>query len=388
MQEEFLQFIWNAMPLEASELITVDGFEVQVRQRGEWNILSGPDFSNAKLSINGLDWGGDVEIHLKSSDWFAHKHHNDPAYDKVILHVVFNDDKPAVSSKGVRIPTLVLREDKWLPSYWRYERWLNNNRSFTCESLIGSVPGKLKNDWVEELGIRRWNRKRLQLSKLRKELKGNELKMRTVLMARLMGEPINSLPLMTLAKRLPDYRVIRHSWLWNDFAGWVIALTGLSENHQSSYYLKKFEVEPLQEGMWKYGRLRPPSFPKARVAQWTWWYYRCVIKGLVQNPFDEEFWKDSELEYLPGKSTLLQWKINSDWWFDVRNPISENSKGQWQNLAAEYNSITKLFREKGVNNENALQSQGALELYTSFCQNKKCLHCVIGKYLMKTNNYD
>ena len=45
-------------------------------------------------------WFGDVEIHLKSSEWYAHRHHEDEYYDAVILHVVYEEDVEVKSRSG------------------------------------------------------------------------------------------------------------------------------------------------------------------------------------------------------------------------------------------------------------------------------------------------
>ncbi|MCP3968630.1 MAG: DUF2851 family protein [Lentisphaerae bacterium] len=69
-----------------------DNFAIEVRSPGRWNNEAGPDFKNASLVIDGKPVTGDVEIHLKASDWFAHNHHNDQNYDRVVLHVVAKND--------------------------------------------------------------------------------------------------------------------------------------------------------------------------------------------------------------------------------------------------------------------------------------------------------
>lgn len=75
-----------------SEFKLAGGSLLRVLSPGTWNRMPGPDFRNAKLELNGTPFHGDVEVHLKSSDWIAHGHGGDSAYDKVILHVVRVDD--------------------------------------------------------------------------------------------------------------------------------------------------------------------------------------------------------------------------------------------------------------------------------------------------------
>ena len=82
--EDFLHFIWQYRLYRAQKLYTTTGEEVEVLQPGNLNKNAGPDFSNAQLIINKTTWAGNVEIHIKASDWILHQHQNDNAYDNVI----------------------------------------------------------------------------------------------------------------------------------------------------------------------------------------------------------------------------------------------------------------------------------------------------------------
>src|SRR5690606_7599438 len=93
MKEKFLHFIWKFQLLNHSAMYTTDGNSVEIIERGQWNDKdSGPDFNMAKIKIGNEIWGGNIEIHVKSSDWDLHKHSSDKAYSNVILHVVFEYD--------------------------------------------------------------------------------------------------------------------------------------------------------------------------------------------------------------------------------------------------------------------------------------------------------
>jgi len=86
--ERFLQAIWNEQRLDG-DLRTEDGAAVQVISPGTWNLEPGPDFKNAVLKIDGRNVRGDVEVHRSPADWDRHGHAGDPAYARVILHVVY-----------------------------------------------------------------------------------------------------------------------------------------------------------------------------------------------------------------------------------------------------------------------------------------------------------
>ncbi|MDO6425158.1 DUF2851 family protein, partial [Saccharophagus degradans] len=67
------------------------------------------DFSNALIEINNQKWAGNIEIHVKSSDWYAHKHQEDKNYQNVILHVVYDHDVEVFDQYSNPIPTLELK---------------------------------------------------------------------------------------------------------------------------------------------------------------------------------------------------------------------------------------------------------------------------------------
>ncbi|TVQ03288.1 MAG: DUF2851 family protein [Balneolaceae bacterium] len=93
-KENLYQWIWQNLEFDCQNLKTVCGKPVQIVNNGIINHGAGPDFLGAAIHINGLRWFGAVEIHRKSSDWERHDHQNDPRYDRVFLHVVFQHDVP------------------------------------------------------------------------------------------------------------------------------------------------------------------------------------------------------------------------------------------------------------------------------------------------------
>ena len=110
MQEDFLHYIWKHKKFEVNKLETTQGEPILVTSVGQHNFNSGPDFFNAQLKIGNQLWAGNVEIHVKSSDWFLHNHEQDKAYDNVILHVVWEHDIDVFRSDNTTIPTLQLKD--------------------------------------------------------------------------------------------------------------------------------------------------------------------------------------------------------------------------------------------------------------------------------------
>lgn len=99
--EQILQWVWNDLLFDTTSLTTECGKSIQILNQGVLNKTDGPDFKFSKILIGGIEWNGSVELHLKSSGWKSHNHHNDSNYDNVILHVVVeNNPKPIQTSSG------------------------------------------------------------------------------------------------------------------------------------------------------------------------------------------------------------------------------------------------------------------------------------------------
>src|SRR5690554_6597040 len=110
MQESFLHYIWQYKKMAVVNLTTTQFEALDIVSVGQYNTNAGPDFFNAQLKIGEQLWAGNVEVHIKSSDWFVHNHEIDPAYDNVILHVVWEHDTEIFRKDNSIIPTLELKQ--------------------------------------------------------------------------------------------------------------------------------------------------------------------------------------------------------------------------------------------------------------------------------------
>ena len=109
--EEALVRAWAAVGALKNTLTTQEGEQLRVVSPGVRNGGPGPDFLRAVLrSERGRLVRGDVELHRATSAWKLHGHGRDPGYDRVVLHVVGQDDEglPTQLSSGTRVPVLVL----------------------------------------------------------------------------------------------------------------------------------------------------------------------------------------------------------------------------------------------------------------------------------------
>ena len=110
MKESFLHFVWQYLHFDVRHLTIASGEALQIIRQGNYQTNAGPDFENCEVRIGEVRMVGNVEIHLKSSDWERHQHHHDAHYNNVILHVVWEHDREVSDSKGHRLPVLILKD--------------------------------------------------------------------------------------------------------------------------------------------------------------------------------------------------------------------------------------------------------------------------------------
>ena len=117
VSELLIQKIWLHGAFDTSRLVDHRGRRVEIVFPGQWNRLAGPDFKRAILEFDGQRVEGDVEIHFGLRDWQAHGHASDPAYDDVILHVLYHprpaNGAPTRTVSGQSIPCVSLMPLLW-----------------------------------------------------------------------------------------------------------------------------------------------------------------------------------------------------------------------------------------------------------------------------------
>lgn len=165
MREDLLRHIWSKQLFYTSRIVTTDGRPVHVLDPGTLSRSSGPDFRNAKMSIQGGILVGDVEFHRTFDDWKLHNHHTDPNYNSVILHVVLTGSAhDTISLSGRLIPTIVLEPFLLSPvesirDQLSRDEYFSKNIKIACDDRNSEIDAVVIQQWISSLYKERLNEK-------------------------------------------------------------------------------------------------------------------------------------------------------------------------------------------------------------------------------------
>ncbi|MBL4569255.1 MAG: DUF2851 family protein [Flavobacteriaceae bacterium] len=422
MKEDFLHYVWKYKLFSMIDLQTTDNQSLNIVHSGGHNMNSGPDFLNATILIGDLKWAGNVEIHIKSSDWYVHNHEVDTKYDTVILHVVWEYDTDVYGKNNTPIPTLVLKNLVNVKLLSNYQNLVSKKlRWIPCEHGIATVDKFVLNNWLERLYFERLEQKSLKIKEMLIATNNDFEAVLFQLLSKNFGLKINGDAFLKLADSF-DFSVLKkerfkplntNALLFGQ-AGFLEETIedAYHKNLQTAYrYLQvKHQLKPMQKGQFQFFRMRPTNFPSIRIAQLASLYQRH------QNLFTElmafatkaqyceffqvklpDFWlthytfqKESSKRIkkitksfvdlllintiIPLKFTYLQSK----------GVVEETSFLKLiQQLEPEKNAIIAKFINLNIKAANAFETQALLELKNNYCTPKRCLDCAIGNALLR-----
>ncbi len=416
-----MQYVWQHRLFDGIGLTTVDGRPLRVIDNGRLNTDAGPDFFNAKISIDGYLWAGNIEIHRRASDWRRHNHHLDPAYDSVVLHVVEIADAPVFRTNGEEIPTLVI---SCSPSFHvDYERLVSHSTTQSCAPHIASLGGMVLADWISSLAIERLQSKAQRLCNWLDLYKGNWEEVCYIILSRSLGFGINSDAFERLARSLPLLFLQKHADSLLQVEAFLFGQAGLlveGENLDDDYYTRlvseytflrnKFGLNPINRESWKFFRLRPANFPHRRLAILAQYIHRGFnLFSQICEATDEEalrqlfkveltgYWNthyhfghpSPETTAVLGNSAIDILLINAvspllyAYGMHTGNEaMSDRSFTLLESLRPEKNAIVRRFSDIGIRVTNAMESQAVIQLNNEYCQTHKCLYCRIGHKLL------
>jgi len=422
VREDFLHYLWNYKKFKTTDLKTCNGESVIIKSVGAHNQNSGPDFFNAHIIINDQLWAGNVEMHLKSSDWYLHNHQTDANYDNVILHVVWEHDVEIQRKDQTVIPTLELKNyvspevlNNYKTLFTKAKKWIN------CEHEFAEVDDFLISNWLERLYLERLEQKSETINKLLKASNNDWEAVLFTMLAKNFGLKVNGDAFFSMAKSLKFTVVRKLSNDASDLEALFFGQSGLLEmDIEDEYYLElkskysflkqKFQLDNLGVLPVQFFRLRPSNFPTIRLSQLAKLYscqtslFSDIIYAAKKEDFYElfnistsEYW---DMHYNFGVTSKTSKKVLTKSFIDllIINTIIplffayNKSKGEnvdqqiidlISNLSPEKNTILKKFESLKKINKSALQSQALLQLKNNYCNKLKCLQCAIGNSILK-----
>jgi hypothetical protein len=419
--EDFLHYLWK-FRLAGEKLWSVAGEELLVLSPGEHNPDAGPDFLNARINLGGTTWAGNVEIHVRSSDWRRHRHEKDPAYDNVILHVVSENDLEIRRKSGEPIPALVVGEHCRGDAFETYQHFLNNHLWIPCAGTLPEARPVVVADWLTSLSVMRLERKCRDLKQLLDYNAGDWQQAFFEALASTMGFRINQQPFEQMARQTPVQHLMRHKDHLEQLEAMLFGQAGFLEGRYRDDYPKKlkkeylhlkhkFGLHPVPGHLWKFLRIRPNNFPTIRLAQMAMLYHLHsnligeVLEGSdlqkIRQVFALEvsgYWKSHYFFDRPSKlrtksmseSTVDLILINNVIPFlflygDLKGSQAMKDKAvrMLEEIPPESNRVTRGFEQFGLRARSAAQSQALLELKSHYCDPKRCLQCRIGLDLIK-----
>lgn len=421
MKEDFLHYIWQHKKFDFSNLKTTRGEDLTLINVGDYLQQEGPDFFNAQLIIDNQKWAGNVEIHLKSSDWFLHKHEKDSNYDNVILHVVWEHDADIYRKNNVTIPVLELRNLVSKEELLKYKTLLSPKSWIFCENDIASVNKIVVTNWQERLYFERLEKKATPFCTL---LEANHSDWEATLfcmLAKNFGLNINGQSFFDLAKSIPFSIIKKESFEVENLEALFFGKGQMLNDEKQDHYLidlqkrwqflsHKYQFEESYITPIQFFKLRPDNFPTIRLAQLAMLYHikqTLFIELLLAN-------SKEEIYAIFNNATSGYWKGHYNFDSQSKNKVKKistsfvdliiintiiplkflyaksNGKENVEELIdlirtikPEKNVIIDKFTSFTIKSKNAFETQSLLQLKNEYCSHKKCLQCAIGLTLLK-----
>lgn len=386
---------------------------------------AGPDFEQARVRIGTIEWIGSVEIHIDASGWTDHRHEQDAAYNNVVLHVVWRNNKPALRKDGTTLPTLELQERVDDALILRYKKLAGNPEEIPCAPSLSAVSGIVVLSMLDKALAERLQRKVGAVFDLLKRNHNHWEETCYQLLARNFGFKVNADSFLQLAQGLPYKVLLKHADAAASIEALLFGQSGFLDeevaNDDYIHLLKreytvlshKFSLHDrkLNKAQWKFLRLRPANFPTIRLAQFAALLLNqknIVSKILEAETYQElrqlfaarqsPYWRQ---HYQPGKIVREEIPWLGDMSIDniIINTVipilaaygklrddqvyTDRAIAILQTVSSESNSIVNRWQALGIKTTTAFDSQACIELFTNFCSKHRCLDCNIGASLLK-----
>jgi hypothetical protein len=421
MKEDFLHYLWKFKKFDTINLKTTNQEEITIATVGQYLELAGPDFFNAQITIGNQKWAGNVEIHLKSSDWYVHHHEKDAGYDNVILHVVWEHDADIYRSNNVAIAVLELKNYVDAITIANYQKLLTPKSWIFCEKQLKDIPQFTLTNWQERLFFERLERKSKPVFDLLEQTNNDWEAVLFCLLAKNFGLNTNGEIFLKIAQSIPFSIVRKECFEVENMEALLFGSAGLLDSEKEDNYFKdlkfryfyllhKYQIEkPCIEPV-QFFKHRPDNFPTIRLSQLANLYHQhqnlfskvanltsmeaiydlfqisAAPYWLTHYQFDKESRKKNKTV---SKSFVDLIVVNTiiplqfTYAKSQGKEISEDLITVLNEVSPEKNSIITKFDSFGLKAKNAFDSQSLLQLKNEYCNKFRCLDCAIGMELLK-----
>lgn len=421
MKEDFLHYVWQYKKFDFSNLKTCSGETLTIINVGQYLKNSGPDFFNSQIVIGNQKWAGNVEIHVKSSDWYLHNHENDENYDNVILHVVWENDVPVFGKSNSEIPVLCLKDFVSKELLNNYHYLTTEKKWIFCENDLGTVDEFVLNNWLERVFFERLEKKSQLIENLLLQTNYDWEAVLFCMLAKNFGLNTNGEIFLKIAQSIPFSVIRKESFEIENlealFFGYSGSLNSDLEHKYPQNLLSRFNylvqkhqlVVPIIPPL-TFFKLRPENFPTIRLAQLAMLYNKqqnLFSKIMDCNSIDEIYklldadvsiyWQN-HYHFEKGNTTKKRKITKSFIDLIIINTIvplqfafaKYNGKDNdeivlhlLRELKPEANNIIDKFQNIGIKSTDAFMTQSLIQLKTEYCNKHKCLSCSIGLELLK-----
>lgn len=427
--EEIFQLLW-AHNMLGLPLNLETGERVRVLSPGILNRNAGPDFFNAKIKIGSKTWAGNVEMHMRASDWHRHHHDSDPAYDSVILHVVAVNDDIIKRTDGSIIPQMAvaLPED-----FFRTFAYLTSTSpEIRCAATLGDIPQIKRTDWLETLSMERLQQKAGRIEEILRDRHGDWNAACFLTLARGLGFGLNSLPFEMMANSINLNHLRRHTDNILRMEAIFFGQAGLLDRNlhpgdqryqlmcrEYQFLAAKYDMRPIPRTCWKFARTRPQNLPYRRIAllakamadtpdllnriletggdeervrelfRWKidpYWSRRLTFGGDRQTEANPPSLSDQSINILlinvVAPLLYAYAMLHSD------REMRQGATDLLLSLPPEKNSIVRAWQPFGFNPKDAASSQALIHLRKEYCDRNECLRCRFAHHLLRSQATD
>ena len=399
--EELMYYVWQQRLF--SSILTLDDTPIEIIHPGLRNLDAGPDFFNAKVKIDNMVWAGNVEMHVKASDWIRHNHHTDPAYNNVILHVVLQADAIIRYPSGEPIKMVVMRIPQQIMDQYHalHDTSSSLYSAIRCQKVLSHVPDLIMQDWMTALGSQRMLVKAQKMLNLTEADNESWQEALYVILSRSLGTGINSDAFERLARSLPYAYLLKHIDDIFQVRALLLGQAGLIPDDEPqmqqeyNFLRSKFQLQPMQASEWKMARRRPQASPYKRILALATLLstHKNLFSEVLEAPdiaaLQHIFLLPNSTGIQTANSIIInavapillaygQWSSDSD--------LCDKAVHLLESIPAENNRYIEYWTQAGLSTRNAFDTQALLQLYHEYCEPHKCLNCRIGCWLIKNQS--